>query len=207
MRKKWHYDAIYFLNLFKGLYKERLKSSDKITLADVGCGDGKNIKPYLKFCSKIVGLDKSMEDLKKAQKTGIDVINGDAQNLPFSNEAFEIVTSFHVIEHLKDDLNHLREIFRILKPGGFSIIVTPNLERLTSKLLFRKELPQEHLREYTLKGLSNILQQVNFVSFEIHQVFLGVAANFLGNYVQLGFKNFPSFLKKYSNWFVVSAIK
>lgn len=207
MCQKWHYDSIYSLNLFKRLYKKRSKSADKITLVDTGCGDGGKIKSYLKFCSKIVGLDTSIEDLKKAQKVGIDVINGDAQNLPFSNDAFEIVTSFHVIEHLKDDLNHLREIFRILKRGGGLIIVTPNLERLTSKLSFRKELPQEHLKEYTFKELSNILHQVNFASFEIHQIFLGVAINFLGKNIQIGFKNFPSFLKKYSNWLVAFAMK
>ena len=145
MRKKWHYDTIYVLDLFKKFYSEKLKSIDEVVLADIGCADGQKIKPYREFCSRIVGLDKSMEDLKKAQKTGIDVINGDAQILPFPDDSFEVVTSIHVIEHLEEDLKHLREMYRILKPAGALVMLTPNSERLTSKL-FRRPLPKEHLR-------------------------------------------------------------
>jgi ubiquinone/menaquinone biosynthesis C-methylase UbiE len=53
------------------------------------------------------------------------LVQGDALNLPFKDESFDIVTAFEVIEHLYDPQKALGEIRRILKMDGIALISTP----------------------------------------------------------------------------------
>ena len=55
--------------------------------------------------------------------------------LPFKNEFFDVVTCLEVIEHLHNPDNLIKEIYRVLKPGGVLILSTPNLASLTNRLL------------------------------------------------------------------------
>lgn len=49
----------------------------------------------------------------------------DLCNLPFADNDFDIVICSHVLEHIKDDLKAMREIYRVIKPGGEAIIIVP----------------------------------------------------------------------------------
>jgi SAM-dependent methyltransferase len=61
---------------------------------------------------------------------GVDY-NVDLTDLPFSNQAYDIVYASHVLEHIKDDRKALSEIRRILKPGGFAILPLPLVADVT----------------------------------------------------------------------------
>jgi len=105
-------------------------------LLDIGCADGTTTYQIKKRFPKlkITGLDyyKETIDFAKKTKPQIHFVHGDAHELPFGNETFDIVTAIEVLEHLEKPKKVLSEIKRVLKPGGKFIIVQD-----TDSLLFR----------------------------------------------------------------------
>jgi len=94
--------------------------------------------------------DSYMRDLLRAkiQKPILDTaVNLDTESLPWSDDTFQTITSFEVLEHLYNPLFHLRELRRVLKPEGNLFVVTPNDYSLIYKLehlLSRKYRPHFH---------------------------------------------------------------
>jgi SAM-dependent methyltransferase len=60
------------------------------------------------------------------QWPGVRFVCGDATDLPFEDESFDAVTMFDLLEHVPDDRRAIREAFRVLRPGGFLLVSTPN---------------------------------------------------------------------------------
>jgi len=89
---------------------------------DVGCGAGFVADHLRRLGWSVVGLD--VADYRTT--SGFDFILGRAETLPFPSESFTIVVSNHVIEHVADAAAHLRELRRVLAPGGFAYLATPN---------------------------------------------------------------------------------
>lgn len=99
---------------------------------DLGCGHQllpswrcENERYLVGKPSLFVGLDYDYYSLRN-HKTIQVLVRGDISRLPFPSEAFDLVTSNMVFEHLSDPENQLKEILRILKPGGSLIFHTPN---------------------------------------------------------------------------------
>jgi ubiquinone/menaquinone biosynthesis C-methylase UbiE len=94
-------------------------------LLDAGCGR------YLKMCNDLsrtvqaVGIDLEPELATDNTKHPFG-IRGDVNHLPFPSEYFDIVISRSVVEHLDDPIAAFREFFRVLRPGGTLVLVTPN---------------------------------------------------------------------------------
>jgi malonyl-CoA O-methyltransferase len=112
------------------------------TILDLGCGTG-----YFAFllqktypAAKIVALDKAQAMLKQSQKKGekinsgkIYCLGGQAESLPFREQCFELIYSNLMLHWSTDFLTSLRELYRILKPGGlllFSIVGADTLKEL-----------------------------------------------------------------------------
>src|SRR5207302_2811788 len=74
---------------------------------------------------RVVGLDFSPEMLAIARQhhPALDFVEGDAQNLPFEDGSFDAVTIAFGLRNLADPLRGLREMLRILKPGGRAIVL------------------------------------------------------------------------------------
>lgn len=94
----------------------------------------------------------------------------DIQNLPVPNESFDAFLCYHVLEHVPDDRAAIRELFRILRPGGWGLIQTPFQDgyiyenpAIVSPADRKKHFGQEdHVRIYSLKGLASRLQEAGF---------------------------------------------
>lgn len=98
---------------------------------DVGCGDGLKTIKFKKAigCGKIAGIDGLSGRLAAAKKRGVDqttVVNLE-KKWPFRNSTFDVIISNQVIEHIADTDNFIKEIRRLLKPGGYCVISTENL--------------------------------------------------------------------------------
>lgn len=105
-----------------------------IKILDAGCGEGAFIKKLLEKKYNVSACDIHPENFRlqgiKCKKVDL---NG---KLPYVNNEFDVIISLETIEHLEDPWNMIREIYRILKPGGFTLISTPNNEHILSRLTF-----------------------------------------------------------------------
>ncbi len=99
-------------------------------VVDLGCGDGKfSVKVKEKIgCRKMWGIDVCDESLKKTEEKGITVKKANFNStLPIESNSFDVVVSNQVIEHLFYPVKFVKEVYRILKLGGYAVISTENL--------------------------------------------------------------------------------
>ena len=146
-------------------YKEASKLISG-TVLEIGCGEGYGISELVQFSKKYIGVDKFdtyiSEDIKKQN----DIVFHKMEIPPLLNiedNSIDFVVTFQVIEHIQDDNYFLREIFRVLKPGGKLLLTTPN------KLMSLSRNPW-HIREYTPFEMKEILRK-NFVKSEVKGVY------------------------------------
>jgi GT2 family glycosyltransferase/SAM-dependent methyltransferase len=97
-------------------------------ILDVGCGDGTFARILFNGLTLEAGVDADEEEIERARATRCydDLRVARAEDLPFESEEFATIYSNCVLEHVPDILAALREIHRVLKPGGVLYITVPN---------------------------------------------------------------------------------
>ena len=130
---------------------------------DLGCGSGYGVGRLSTIAASVVGVDVSAEAVAFARDTYRQANNrfeliDPAASLPFGDEAFDVVLSFQVIEHVEDELHYLREARRVLAPGGVLVVITP--DRLHRLLPGQRPWNRWHRREYSEGSLARIVSQV-----------------------------------------------
>lgn len=120
-------------------------------ILDIGTSTGSNLRLLQELgYSKVWGIDRSQEAVAFCRTRALGSIEvGDACALPFANDHFDLVLATDVIEHVDDDLCALREVHRVLKPGGFAIITVPTF----SALWGLQDEVGHHKRRYRLAEL------------------------------------------------------
>ncbi|MFB6134525.1 MAG: methyltransferase domain-containing protein [Halanaeroarchaeum sp.] len=97
---------------------------------DVGCGTGFGTEGLLEYTDDVYGLDQSEHQLAKARTKlgGADVrfSRGDAERLPYDEDAFDVVWSSGSIEYWPNPVRALQEFRRVVTPGGQVLVVGPN---------------------------------------------------------------------------------
>ncbi len=120
------HDAGYFESILRFLRDEKIPLKGKKVL-DVGCGSGslmKVLKQEFGSDFEAEGLDMSL--LGNAEEW-LHFTQGDAHNLPYEDNFFDVICIVDVLEHVVDPDKVLQEATRVLKPGGHLIIRTPNI--------------------------------------------------------------------------------
>ena len=95
-----------------------------LRILDVGCGTGANLEMLAQY-GPAEGVDVSDDALEFCAKKGLKAQKGLAETMPFDDETFDVTTALDVIEHLDDDIAGLKEMFRVTKSGGYSLIFVP----------------------------------------------------------------------------------
>lgn len=97
---------------------------------DCGCGAGEYVRALSESVANIVGIEfQKSKLLKRANEDvpgPIAFSVADIQDMPFRDGSFELALVNEVLEHVPDDLQGLREVKRVLKPGGLVIVFSPN---------------------------------------------------------------------------------
>lgn len=124
-------------------------------LLELGCGEGRGVELLGPLSSSYLALDKIDEVIQRLQAAYPDVNFKQAVFPPFSDLAdnsFDTIVSFQVIEHVKQDADFLKEIKRVLRPGGTAVLTTPNIKKTLTRNPW-------HIREYTAPELTELAKQ------------------------------------------------
>ncbi|HTE31061.1 MAG TPA: class I SAM-dependent methyltransferase [Chryseolinea sp.] len=129
---------------------------------EIGCGEGRGVGVLLEKSKTFTAVDKldSVLNILRKKFPGAKFIS---MNIPplsgLADNSYDCVVSFQVIEHIQDDASFLKEIRRVLKPGGLAILTTPNRRMSLSRNPW-------HIREYLPEELITLAQGI-FASVEM----------------------------------------
>ncbi len=115
-------------------YREKMRAIHRIApdvamrnILEVGGGrSGLGSMLYADAQITNIDLNPEYESAPCNQRADVRFVCGDATNLPFENESFDAVTMFDLLEHVPDDGRAIEEAFRVLRPGGYLLVSTPN---------------------------------------------------------------------------------
>ena len=99
-------------------------------LLDCGCGTGHNLATLLRPYGHAFGFDLTPAGLAHGRRAGLALARADMRAIPFHSSRFDLVTSFDVMQYVGDDYAVLREIARVLKPGGGLVMTASALDIL-----------------------------------------------------------------------------
>ena len=130
---------------------------------DIGSGRGTLIERIRERLQVECAACDYTAELMRLPGQKVDIANLNEEPLPYPDASFDIVTATEVIEHLEHYRRTVREIFRVLKPGGICILSTPNILNLNSRLRFLGfgfwnlfgPLPVKHSALYSTGGHIN----------------------------------------------------
>ena len=96
------------------------------TILENGCGVGMYVEHLSPFGGTVVGLEYDFERTVDAHQSSPHILNAAGEFLPLPAGTFDLILSHEVLEHVQDDRAAVREMLRVLKPGGRAIIFCPN---------------------------------------------------------------------------------
>ena len=103
---------------------------------DIGAGHGDLISLVSReFAVSATACDYTGE-LMRVPGMKVDVVDLNTDALPYPDAAFDLVTCTEVIEHIEHYRHTIREVFRILRPGGLFVLTTPNVLNLRSRIRY-----------------------------------------------------------------------
>jgi SAM-dependent methyltransferase len=159
-----------------------LTSGDRVL--DLGCGEGRHaIGVYLAEDVESVGVDLSPEDIAIAQEKAQDFLDpqnpnksltlkvANAMDLPFADDSFDKVICSEVLEHIPDYPGALREIYRVLKPGGVFAASVPRFgpEWLCWALSDEYHANEGgHLRIFKAQKLKREIERLGMIHYQGH---------------------------------------
>jgi 2-polyprenyl-6-hydroxyphenyl methylase/3-demethylubiquinone-9 3-methyltransferase len=158
---------------------------NKMRVVDIGVFPGHfSILLRKIYKAKVLGIGKNFSTsfLDRMNTHGVRCldVNVELEKFPIKEESCDIVFSCEILEHLyKNPSNMLRETFRIMKPGGYLFLSTPNLLRLSTRLravlgknilwpldgplgYFDLSAYDRHNREFSLNEIEYLLKNNNF---------------------------------------------
>jgi len=119
---------------------KKLTEFTKLTILDIGCADGFFADYFAKLKGFTIGVDINKIEVLRAKNKSkrCSFCLGDAQNLSFKKDSFDVVFCKDVLEHIPNDKTCCEEIFRVLKTGGYAIISVPTRDTTSISAFFTK---------------------------------------------------------------------
>lgn len=168
-KNRGRFSVPYLTNLFKtALFAERqraLLGRRPGRVLDVGCGNGEFLLSLEQRGWEVHGVEFSAEAAALARAKGLAVHRGELTSAAFPPSFFDVVTLWHVAEHLPDPLSELTEIRRVLRDDGLLVLEVPNSDCLSRRLCgaqWRQWDVPRHLQHFTPTTLERALTQAGF---------------------------------------------
>ncbi|MEX0800472.1 MAG: methyltransferase domain-containing protein [Dehalococcoidia bacterium] len=148
-------------------------------ILDAGCGVGAFVRRLGEFSSDVYGFDIDEERVREGAGQVPNLVLSVGESIPFADDTFDVVLLHEVLEHVTNDVETLREVRRVLRPGGRAVVFCPNrlypfethgiflgkryvfgnvpLVNWTPDLLRNRLVP--HARAYTYRGLRRVYRK------------------------------------------------
>ena len=142
--------------VYLGLLEHHLAGERPARILDLGCGMGGFLEGLDALGERVLPSDISAEGLVRCAERGFGggvVSSGYA--LPYADDSFDLVCMFDAIEHIEDDHRALREVARILRPGGLALATVPAYQFLYAN----NDRIAQHYRRYDRRMLRTALEQ------------------------------------------------
>lgn len=137
----------------------------KLRILDVGCGSGDFLANINSRVFEKYGVEVNPDGYEKCRQRNLKVFNGELKEAGFKAEYFDVITMWHVLEHVDKPGDLLMEARRILKNGGVLMIAAPNTDSLGFRLglqdWFHLDSPR-HLILYNRGNLGVLLEKTGF---------------------------------------------
>lgn len=142
-------------DLINVLMEKTCKNKKQLKILNIGAGTGDDLEILKKFGKNyIIDIDKnalSIVDDKLCEEKRV----ADACDLPYKNNSFDVIVSFDVFEHIKNDQKAVNEAYRVLKKNGILIFSVPAFQFLFSS----HDKALCHQKRYSKKNIKNLLSQ------------------------------------------------
>ena len=126
-------------------------------LLDVGSGSGHFLTRMRELGWDVTGVEPDGQAARAARESfGLDIREGVLEEAGFPDNSFDAVTMHHVIEHVSDPVATLQEVRRVLRPGGRTVMVTPNAGALGHRLFVEAWRGLEVPRHFHLFSPGNL---------------------------------------------------
>jgi len=148
-------------------------------LLDVGCGTGDFLRLARNSGWDVAGTELSLHAATVAANAGLPVFTGEIWEAGYPSAHFDLVTCWHVLEHVADPRRFVAEFYRILRPGGYCLLATPNLNDRIFRAAYvlargrRRFLYEENEREVHLFFFSTATLERLFASAGFTQIMIG----------------------------------
>jgi SAM-dependent methyltransferase len=146
--------------IFLSLLDRQLAHRTSGRVLEVGCGAGGLLRRLDRYGSHPVGLelDPELAALCQERASGASAVCGSAYDLPFRSASEDLVALFDTLEHLEDEAGALREVARVLRPGGLVVVSVPAYQFLYAN----NDRVAHHHRRYTRRRLRRVLEGHGF---------------------------------------------
>lgn len=126
-----------------------------LCILDGGCGTGYNLRVLLAPHGRAFGFDLHADSIRRARAAGRPLVRANLEQIPFASGTFDLATSFDVVQSVPDDKAALRELARVLRPGGHLVLNVTALDFMRGD---HSDVWGE-LRRYTPARMTRLLEQ------------------------------------------------
>jgi ubiquinone/menaquinone biosynthesis C-methylase UbiE len=137
-----------------------------LRLLDCGSGTGDNLALLAPY-GTAVGIDLSRPGVSRTRRLGHGGVCGDVAHLPFRDQSFDLATSFDVLQQIEHDAHAVREMARVLKPGGRVVLTLAALECLHGD----HNVVWDEIRRYTPATARELVRQAGLVPERVSFLF------------------------------------
>ena len=119
-------------------------------ILEIGTGSGYGVEVIAPKATRYITIDKHLPQ-NPLQLDNVEYYEMEVPPIDFESGSFDAVVSFQVIEHIEEDIDFVREVARVLRPGGKFVVSTPNAPMSLTRNPW-------HVREYNADELRNLLE-------------------------------------------------